>query len=109
MRDVGLEFQLDKIRLGSRPCREAELILVFQPFAQVLEKGLKGNRVAEPLPVEFSSGRVCHLSQQILSGVGLIAAAVEAARVAEINGVDNDSRLLRIGNRSLQVSIIRIV
>src|SRR5580692_11584802 len=82
-RDIGLDFQLDKIRLGSRPCREAELILIFQSFAQVLKKRLKGNWVAEPLPVEFPSGCVCDLSQKILSGVGLIAAAVEAACVAE--------------------------
>ncbi len=64
-------------------------VLVFDALAYVCKIRLEADWITQSLPVEFASGGLRYLGEQILPGVGFIVAIIETSCIAEENRVDN--------------------
>ena len=104
------EFHLEGRDLRLRFCRglEAQLVLVLQAAAQVIEERREGDRIADSLPVRLSSRHLGDLIEQALTGIVLVGSAVISALIVPVDRIDDQTGTDRIVDGRLQVRILGI-
>ncbi len=71
--------------------------------------GCEADRISVSLPVAVAARRFSHFASRFWPVVGTVVRAIEATRIAPVDGVDDQLRANCIVDRGLHVGILRIV